>query len=203
MKKVFLSIIAFSFIAVNLFAQKENNATSGFKKENVFIGGSLNVGFATGALNLGGSPEIGYSLNQYLDAGLVFNINYSSQKYDNLPYDYIWDGKITGFNYGAGAFFRVYPINNFFLQGQFENNWITYTQKDYLYGASSKVTVNAPSFLAGIGYGQRQIGQMAYYTVLMIDLLNNVNSPYRDVYGGAIPILRGGFNFYLRPKKKK
>ena len=161
MKKVFLSIIAFSFIAVNLFAQKENNATSGFKKENVFIGGSLNVGFATGALSLGATPEIGYSINQFLDAGIAFNINYNSQKYD-ANYDYNWDGRITGFNYGAGAFFRVYPINNFFIQGQFENNWITYKQTDFLQSLSSKFTVNAPSILAGIGYGQRQIGHGNY-----------------------------------------
>ena len=59
------------------------------------------------------------------------------------------------------------------------------------------------SILAGIGYGQRQIGHGNYYTVLMIDLLNNVNSPYRDAYGGVIPIVRAGFNVYLHPKQRK
>lgn len=204
MKKVFITS-AFIIILVNAFAQN-NNEGAGFKKENIFIGGSLNLGLATGYFAIGGTPEIGYSFNEWLDGGLAFNINYTSQKSFSLYNDVI--GKYSAFNYGAGAFFRVYPIQNFFLQGQLENNFITYKSSDYFSGLTGKNTVNATSFLAGIGYGQRQIGQGSFYTVILIDLLTDPNSPYRlTSYSGAsstvIPIIRGGFNFYLSPKKKK
>lgn len=184
--------------------QNKNDDTkkSGFKQENVFIGSGISVGFATGSFNVGATPEIGYSFSDFVDAGIAFNINYNSQKYDD-NFDFNWDGKFSGFNYGGGAFVRVFPIRNFFIQGQLENNWIAYKATDYFYGTTTKATVSAPSLLAGIGYGQREVGRGNFYTVLMIDLLRDINSPYRDGYGDVIPILRGGVNFYLRPSKKK
>lgn len=205
MMKKFL-IASVCVLAVATAFTQNNNEAGGFKRENVFIGGSLNVGLYTGYFAIGGTPEVGYSFNEWLDGGLAFNINYTSQKSLDIYNDPI--AKYSAFNYGAGAFFRVYPIENFFLQGQLENNFITYKTTDLQYDITGKNTVNATSFLAGIGYGQRQIGQGSFYTVLLIDLLRDVNSPYRLTnYTGTastvIPILRGGFTFYLKPKKRK
>ena len=66
-----------------------------------------------------------------------------------------------------------------------------------------KITTKASSFLVGAGYGQRVVGQSSFFTVLMFDLGTEQFSPYRDTYGTAVPIIRGGFNIYLNTKKKR
>ena len=203
MKKLILSFTLLLLVLITK-AQNENEGgegNSGFRKDNIFIGGSISLGFGSGSFGIGATPEVGYSFSQWLDGGLVFNLNYNSQKYD-YNYDYLYDGKVSSFNYGAGVFLRAYPVHFLFLQIQPEQNWIVYKDKSYIYNVSGKTTVNATSLIGGVGYSQRIIGQSNFYTMLGIDLLNNINSPYRDAYGGAIPIIRAGFNFYLHPSRK-
>lgn len=201
MKKIFVA--AFLFLTINLFAQ--NDKSTGFKKENIFIGGGPTLGLGTGYFAIGATPEIGYSVNQWLDAGLGFNIYYSSQRQLDIYNAVV--AKYSSFNLGLGPFVRIYPVNNFFLEGRLENNFISYKQK-YLYPISeSKQNVNATSLLAGIGYGQRNIGGSGFYTVIMIDLLTDPRSPYRltsadGASSTVIPVVRGGFFIYLKPKKK-
>jgi hypothetical protein len=62
--------------------------------------------------------------------------------------------------------------------------------------------VQASSFLVGVGYGQRMIGQSSFFTVLLFDLGTERFSPYRDGFGNSMPIIRGGFNWYLKSSKK-
>ncbi len=112
--------------------------------------------------------------------------------------------KLRQFNYGGGPFFRVYPVSFLFLQGQLEKNWTKVTIKEDIY--SYKQTVNATSLIAGIGYTQREVGQGGYYFLIGLDLLKQAYSPYvsENSVGQLVaqPIIRGGFNFYLRPSKQ-
>lgn len=202
-------IICVCFATTQLFAQGatptyEEGETphSGFNRNNIFLGGSVSLGFGTGYFNVGGNPEVGYSFSEWLDAGLAVNLSYYSTKY----YDY--SGYSTGttqksFNYGGGVFARVFPIRNVFLQVQPEYNWSHYTISDNSSGVTQKSTlhVGAPSLLAGIGYAQRIVGASSFYTVLMFDVNKDPNSPYRNYDGSFIPIIRAGFNFYLHPKR--
>ena len=208
MKKLFLFLVisASSFCA---FSQDDNSRKDsdygelkgGFKQENVFIGGSLNLGFGSGQLTIGGSPEIGYSFNQWLDAGLGLNLIYTSIA-SNTYYNPT-NTKLRQFNYGGGPFFRVYPVNFLFIQGQFEQNWTKVTIKEDIY--TYKQTVNSSSLIAGIGYTQRVVGQSSYYMMLGLDLLKDPYSPYvtQNDVGQIVasPIFRAGFNFYLHPSK--
>ena len=200
MKKLFFGFtLLVSAMATK--AQDYNEEQGGFKKQNVFLGGSISLGFGSGSFAIGANPEVGYSLSQWLDGGVVFNINYSSQNYD-IDYNGSYDEKVSIFNYGGGVFLRVYPIHFLFLQLQPEINWISYNDKSIAYSIASKTTVHATSLLGGIGYGQRIVGQSSFFTMIGIDLLNDINSPYRDAYGGAYPIIRAGFDVYLRPSRK-
>ena len=97
-----------------------------FNTNRIFIGGSLNVGFSSYSFQVGGAPEISYSITNWLDAGLGFNLNYYSERAD--PY-YNGGLRYHNFNYGGGPFFRVYPLPFLFLQGQFEHNWVKVNQK--------------------------------------------------------------------------
>ena len=199
---LFVSII---IIGANSFAQYRNdNETGLLKKENIFVGGNIALGY-TGGTNtssfvIGANPEIGYTLAQSVDIGFAFNAIFNSYKFYDAPFRYRQDA----FNYGAGVFARIHVIPNFFIQAQPEYNWIVYKQSNIDNGTNyPKITTKASSFLAGIGYGQRIVGQSSFFTVLMFDLATERFSPYRDTYGTAVPIIRGGFNIYLNSKKKK
>jgi hypothetical protein len=103
------------------------------------------------------------------------------------------------------VFIRAFPIKNVFLQVLPEFNRINTTFKDVTNGGGGyeyKLKLEAPSLLLGIGYASREIGRSSFYTVLMFDAGNNPASPYVGDYGTKQPILRTGFNFYLKPRRK-
>lgn len=194
--KIKLYVLYFLLISIGANAQVDNGGS--FKRENIFLGGSINLGFATGVFQIGANPEIGYSLAKFWDAGIVTNLIYSS-----LNADYNGGVQQTSFNYGAGLFTRVYPIDFMFAQAQAEHNWISYRLKDEFTGSKFNQTLQSNSILLGIGYGRRVIGQSGFYTTLLFDVTKSINSPYIDSYGNSLPILRGGFTMYLKSRSER
>jgi hypothetical protein len=182
------------------YTYTDDNSSFGFNKNSMFVGGSLNVGFSSYTFNIGGAPEVGWTLARWLDAGVLVNINYSSERADpNLIYNY--DTRYRSFNYGVGVFGRAYVLPFLFLAAQPEFNWIDYNTT-YMGpgGGSQSLNTSATSLLLGIGYGQRIIGQGSFYISLMFDALSNTYSPYRDFNGAAIPVIKAGFDFYLHKR---
>jgi hypothetical protein len=175
-------------------------SSNGFLKQNFFIGGSLGLGFEADQFGIGVNPEFGYSLNHWLDAGVVVNFTYNSVTPDPSGY-YNQDVGEKEFIYGGGVFARAYVLPFLFITAQPEYNWTHDTQKFYASGGQSFVAnVGAPSLLIGLGYGRREIGQGTFYFALMFDVLGNVNSPYNDYYGHPVPVIRAGFDLF--PNKK-
>ena len=168
-----------------------------FKKENIFIGTGINLGIANNSFNAGINPEIGYSITKWLDAGLAFNLNYLSQ--NTSAYSSV---KYQNLSYGAGNFIRIWPVSFFHIQIQPEYNWINSNQKDMSTGNSLKYNYNVGSLLVGVGYGSHFIGNRYSFVTLMIDVLQNKNSPYRDQFNDPIPVFKAGFGMYLKPSKK-
>ena len=210
MKKLYILAVSL-VVAVAGFSQEQNNNSNsedygelkgGFKQENIFLGGSLNLGFGSGQLTIGGSPEVGYSFNRWLDAGLGLNIIYTSVA-SNTYYNPT-NTKLRQLNYGGGPFIRVYPVPFLFVQGQFEQNWTKVKEIQDIY--SYKQTVTASSLIAGLGYTQRAVGQGSYYFMIGLDLLKDPHSPYLAMNSVgqlvAQPIIRAGINFYLKPSKQ-
>jgi len=172
---------------------------AGFSKETLFLGGSLGLGFGSYNFNVGVNPEIGFSLNRWLDVGAVVNFNYNSIRADP---NFIYNANVSSkqFTYGGGLFGRAYVLPFLFLTAQPEFNWTSVTEKDMTGGGTYKYNANAPSLLLGIGYGRRVVGESGFYIALMFDAISNVNSPYNDVYGHPLPVLRAGFDFYLHKR---
>lgn len=181
-----------------VFSQEENDRDNGkFKRENIFLGTSLNLGLANNSFNVGLNPEIGYSINKWLDGGMSFNINYFSQRAtDYSPYRY------RNFNYGGGPFLRVWPLSFLHLQIQPEYNWTSSNEKNMQTNYQVTNRYGTGSLLVGIGYGTRILGQHYSYFTLMIDVLQNDGSPYRDQYRDPLPVLRAGFGLYLKPRRQ-
>lgn len=196
-KIVFTCIIL--FLSISSFAQQnEDNEQKGkFKQENIFLGTSLNLGLTNRSFNVGLNPEIGYSITRWLDGGVALNINYFSQnasEFSNI--------RFRNFNYGGGAFLRVWPLSFLHFQIEPEYNWISSSQKNVSTGQTGSYHYNAGSLLVGIGYGTRVLGMHYSYVTLMIDVLQNINSPYRDQYNDPLPVFRAGFGVYLKPKRR-
>jgi len=191
MKKAVV-VICLLFVSVHLLAQKEERE-KGFKQDQLYIGTGINVGFSQGWV-LGLNPEVGYSLNNFLDVGIATNINYITQNFGGgTSYKF--------FAYGAGPYVRGWIINQFFITGQLEYNRISEKYNDQF--TSYKEVYTSPSILVGAGYGSRQIGRAQFFTSIMVDVLRKPNSPYVDRQTNTLlPVFRTGFMFYLKPQRK-
>lgn len=198
---VFALLIGFYFAN----AQDENTETEvkehGFKKENLFVGGDLTLGFSNVYTALGINPYFGYSINKYVDVAASFNLNYISQR-DYLEYG----DKLRQTVYGPGAFVRVYPVKFLFAQVQFEHNFTTqkYLPTTNSFYLPSTTRVDANSLMVGAGYagGRDSYNKSFYYISISWDLLRNENSPYVDGLQRAVPIIKAGYNIALFQGKR-
>ena len=181
-------------------AQEEDNRkeekTGWFKKENLFVGGDLTLGFSSNYTAQGASPYFGYSINKYIDVAASFNYIYTSQR------DYlIYGDKVRQTQFGPGAFARIYPVKFIFAQAQFEHNFIKakYFPANNSGYLPSTDRIDANSLLLGAGYagGREEDNKSFYYFSVSWDVLRNKNSPYVDGLGRAIPIIRAGYNIAL------
>jgi hypothetical protein len=198
--RLFLITLSMLALSVASSAQDDTERSHKFRRDNVFIGGSIGLSLGNGGFSAGVNPEIGYSVSKWLDAGISTNLNYFS-------YSAEYNGGIRqrSFNYGAGLFARLFPFKGFFVQVLPEYNRINTNFKDLRagsIGSTYQMKREAPSLLLGAGYGSRVIGNTSFFTVIMFDVGNNTNSPYIGYLGSKLPVLRTGFNFYLRPKRQ-
>jgi hypothetical protein len=176
-------------LAVNAQEEKEKG---GWKSDHLYAGAGINLGFANGFI-IGLNPEVGYSINKFMDVGIATNYTYVTQRsqFANASFRYR--------AIGAGPYLRIWPVNMIFIGSQVEFNAITY--KEVLDGNTTyKENSSATSLLVGLGYGSRMIGQSQFFTSIMIDALNDENSPYRDQYDRVLPVFRTGFLFYFGRK---
>lgn len=164
-------------------------------EKNLFTGGSLSLAFYNNTFMMGGSPVLGYSLTNWLDAGVVVNYTYTSYR----DYNGQLNDKLRQTMIGGGAFTRLYPVRFLFVQAQLEQNSI---RQKYIPvgGVVEKVSVSAPSTLIGGGYTSGRQGRQGnpfFYLAILFDVSGDINSPYTDSYGRAIPNVRGGLQIPL------
>jgi hypothetical protein len=203
MKRFVLVLTVLIVMSLQLTAQEKEEKEKGFKKENLFTGGSITASFFSGGTILGANPMFGYQLANWVDAGIAFNYTYQGRR------DYIYfDDKLRQHVFGPGVFMRVYPVKFLFVQGQFEHN---FTNIKYTYPGTPAIKnkTDANSFLvgAGIAEGRQRGSNSFFYISLLFDVLKNPNSPYVDnVYDQAsgqllrtdiVPIVRAGVNIAL------
>ena len=205
MKKKFIYLILFALSHSYILRAQEVIKTMPSINDNpLFIGGNLVIGGGAGSFQLGLNPEIYKRVNDYVDIGAATNLFF--QSFNPTISNGLPGISSRSFQLGAGAFTRIWPIEKFFIQIQPEYNYTWSRFKDrgtegINAGASRSIRFGAESLLAGIGYGSRSENGMTYFSV-MIDLLKNQNSPYRDSYNRADPIIRAGFAFPIRSKRE-
>ncbi|MFM9909907.1 MAG: hypothetical protein ACKVOW_11185 [Chitinophagaceae bacterium] len=196
MKKSILAI-TLAFLISNASAQYDEPENKGFKKENLFTGGSLSLSFFNNTFLIGGSPVLGYKIANFIDAGIVVNYQYTSIR------DYsLFDDRLRQSIYGGGVFTRLYPVNFIFAQVQVEHNFISqkYIPPSGSSIGSYKAKTSSNSLLVGGGYATGRAGSgnsPFFYLSLLVDVSGNTNSPYTDGRGRTVPVIRAGFNLPL------
>ena len=201
MKKLMTGLLMLAAFAANAQGNERSN-DKGSQLYRLFTGGSVNLGFSSYTTNLGISPQLGYSLTDWADAGVNVNFNYVSQR------DYEVGGdKLRQTIIGPGAFVRLFPVKFLFASAQFEYNFIRY---NYIPASGSgyqpeKQHVQSPALLLGAGYaGGRERGNNTYYYFSVSwDIMGDENSPYIDSYGRAVPVIRAGYNIGLFQGKRR
>jgi hypothetical protein len=204
MKKLLLVFMTISLAVAAQAQDEEEVSEKGFKKENLFTGGSITLSFFNGQTILGATPMFGYKLAEWVDAGIVLNYVYSSYR------DYFqYDDKVRQTTIGPGAFVRLYPVRFLFVQGQFERNFIKqkYQPAGGEFEDIGNVKVNSLLLGAGIAQGRGPGSNTFYYISLLFDVLKNENSPYVNVSVNPnnsterrtdlVPIIRAGMNIGL------
>jgi hypothetical protein len=205
MKKLILLVCLFSVTSSLLYAQRmpqrredkedDKKEEKGFKKENLFTGGSISLAFYNNTFLVGGSPVFGYSIAKWIDAGVVVNYNYTSYR----DYNFVFNDKLRQTVYGVGAFTKIYPVRFLFLQAQAEHNFINQKFIPNV-GTTQTYKYDANSLLVGAGYTtgrQGHGGPPFFYLAVLFDVSGNANSPYTDGFGRTIPIIRGGIQVPL------
>ena len=219
MKNIIVLVLA-CFLSINLFAQEkemetvnESDEKKGFKMENLFTGGGIQLSFAGSTFIAGASPVLGYSINKWLDAGVVVNFTYYSNRHityysPGTGLYYTSDDKLRQTLFGPGAFVKVYPVKFLFLQAQGEINFIS---QKIIYAdnfPTEKTKYNVPSLLVGAGYcnGRQGVGDLFYYISLLVDVVKDRNSPYvEQISNGKVnilPIIRAGLQIPLFQGKR-
>jgi hypothetical protein len=204
MKKKLLLLILFALSnSYMLNAQEVVKTMPSMNVNPIFIGGNVVIGGGAGSFQLGLNPEMYKRINDYVDIGAATNLFF--QSFNPTISNGLPGTSSRSFQLGVGGFTRIWPIEQFFIQIQPEYNYTWSRFKDrgtegVNAGASRSIRFGAESLLAGIGYGTRSDNGMTYFSV-MIDLLKNPNSPYRDSYNRADPIIRAGFTFSIRSKR--
>lgn len=203
MKKVIVALLFCSVAFGTVLAQDENKDSQKkwFKKENLFTGGSIDLGFQTGYTMLGAIPHIGYSLNKYVDVALSFNVNYVSIR------DYqVYGDKVRQTTFAPGAFMRLYPVNFLFAHIQYDRNFL---KAKYIYPSSAGQpnetgSLKSNSLLIGGGYcnGRDDESKTFYYMTILFDVGKDKNSPYINYdpvnnETRVVPIMRAGMNIAL------
>ncbi|MEJ7610816.1 MAG: hypothetical protein WKF88_06505 [Ferruginibacter sp.] len=211
MKKIILGIFCCSLFTVTGIAQvvkekpedeTKEESGGGFKKDRLFVGGTVALGFGSGTTSFGLGPYFGYSLNKYVDVAISVNYNYVSQKQflTDFTGNSFYLGKARQNIIGPGAFVRVFPVKFLYAQVQYEQNFITYK---FLPEANSgilpfKETRSVGSLLVGPGLaqGRSEFNRSYGYISVLFDVAKNINSPYVN-NGSITPIIRAGYNIAL------
>jgi hypothetical protein len=177
MKKIIGGIII--GMAFMQFGMAQDSEGGGFDKSKLFVGGTLGLAFGTYTIvNI--SPQVGYRFSPLFAAGVGVNYSYYgySDGYWNYKQSYV----------GMSVFGRLYPIQQFFIQVQPEENYMWYSQSGSgpNQGAGTiKLNQFVTSLLLGGGAAIPTGSNGAITISVMYDVLQNIYSPYyhQAVYG--------------------
>ena len=169
-KFILLFVISF-MILVPLFAQQADSTQSKplTKKTTianpVYFGGNIGLSFGS-YFRIAIMPLVGYKLSPKASVGLKLGYEYIEDKR--------YEEKLTASNYGASVFGRYRVIPQVYLHGEFAY----YSYKFKVTELESDRTWVPFLFLGG-GYVQPVGPNVALFIEVLVDVLQDANSPYK------------------------
>jgi hypothetical protein len=150
-------------------------------KDRLYTGGNIGFGIYGNILYLDVSPIIGYKLNKKLSTGV------------GLRYSLIRNmlNKVNLTSYGGSVFARYKVIPQAFIHAELEG------LRTYNFNPSSiRYLERDMAYMGFIGAGYTFGEGISFSVLVLYDLIDHVNSPYRNAYllgpSGPPVILRGG-----------
>ena len=155
-------------------------------KDKLYYGGNLSFNIYNGWILFEGAPFVGYKLKPKISIGA------------GIKYIYIGnpENKINQSYYGANLFSRYSFNNSFFAHVEYELLNV-YEQRPLPFPNGERTL--ASMFQVGGAYSTNIGGNASLQFLLLYDLINDYNSPYKPyyVFGPAGPpiLYRVGFSF--------
>ena len=161
--------------------EKANSLSDLPFKDRLFTGGNFGFGVANNILFLDVAPIIGYKITEKLGAGI--GIRYSLLR--DIQY------KVNRSNYGGSLFARYKVIPQAFLHAELEGiRTYNFNPQSPQYGE------RAMAYMGFVGAGYSFGEGVSFSVMVLYDLIDHVNSPYRNTYllgaSGPPVIIRGG-----------
>jgi hypothetical protein len=150
---------------------KETQVTQPKQTENKwYYGGTLGFNFWNDYFYLTVQPMVGYKVSPKFSVG--GKIGYSYINYDEPDYD--------THNYGASLFARFRPIPQFYLHSEF----VYWSYETAVYNPSTQNLESGrewvPFILLGGGFVQQLGPNTSAFVEVLVDVLQDDNSPYED-----------------------
>ena len=168
--KIGSTLLIFLFAATTLFAQEADSARAekaprAPEPSPVYYGGTIGLSFGD-YFRLSIMPLVGYKLSQKTSVGL------------KLGYEYVVDKRyeeeLTAHNYGASVFGRYRIIPQAYLHAEFAY----FSYKYQIRNLESERTW-VPFIYVGGGYIQPVGPGTALFVEVLVDVLQDANSPYK------------------------
>ncbi len=216
MKKIIIAAIVSLAIAGNIQAQENVYSSSGKplnkNKDNVksdklidpsriIFGGWGLFGIASGVTNVGVTPILGYKISDKFSAGIGFGYQYLRIKdYFSVVVDPTTARAelhpLNAHFYSPSVWGRYVIWNNIFAHVEYEHNISSY--KEYTNDftkypppvITKQTTLTVPSVLLGGGIRQPIGDRASMVFMVLYDVLQDINSPYRNTVA-----IRLGINF--------
>lgn len=171
MHKCLLFFVISFMISVSLFAQQADSTQRQPAKQKtavanpVYYGGNIGLSFGS-YFRISITPLVGYKLSPKASVGLKLGYEYIEDKR--------YEQKLTSSNYGASVFSRYRVVPNVYLHAEFAY----FSYKFKLSEIESERTW-VPFLYLGGGYIQPIGPSTALFVEVLVDVLQDENSPYK------------------------
>lgn len=172
MKFIYLLVLSI-FVSVTGFAQEqdvslleelEQEEEEEIYQSKLYVGGYMNLSFGTYTV-IGLTPLVGYKISRQFSVGTQISYEYVKDKSYNVVYE-------TS-NYGLSVFSRYRILPQLYAHAEFSEMNYKFFYND---GGSTREWV--PFLWLGGGYSQ-PISQNTWFNAqVLIDVINNEDSPY-------------------------
>jgi len=164
-------------------SRRRQEKEKGFNKDNIIYGGGLSLQFGN-VTNVGITPVIGYKFSEKFAAGVGLGYGYVRFKDFYEVYD-ISQGRmllkpLKMHSFSGSIWARYIVFDNVFVHAEPEYNIVKYNDYPTGLNVEEKESLSIPACLVGAGYRFQLSDRASMVGMLLYDVVQDENSPYRN-----------------------